>query len=306
MKQDLGGYGFGIDVARPDDRRDDGCYARRRWQIEAARDAMSTLARSTTGRIVLHVIAMAGDRCVGFHSAGIARELSTIKWARGWAFRLHTLLIDWLVRYVSQPSKLRIDAAKADARFLETVLDRGDVLLSEGNTRLAALVKRITRSRWSHVSMYVGPLEDGPDPRCIVEADIAAGVRSIRLSELDAVRFRVLRPRGLNDVQRSRLVDWVTSQIGREYDLPYALAVAQDLLNLNWPKRCRPSSPIIADTATRFICCSLLAHAFSAVGYPIAYFPTGVNIAATARYGRLTPGDFEHAAIFAVLDREGE
>ena len=74
------------------------------------------------------------------------------------------------------------------------MLRYGDVLLTEGNTRMAALVRRITGSPWSHVSMYVGPLEEGSDPRCIVEADVAAGARAVPLSELKGLRVRVLRP----------------------------------------------------------------------------------------------------------------
>ena len=54
---------------------------------------------------------------------------------------------------------------------LSARLRAGDVLLTEGNTRAAALVRCVTRSPWAHVSIYVGPLEAGDDPRCIVEAD---------------------------------------------------------------------------------------------------------------------------------------
>ena len=35
-----------------------------------------TLARFRHGRILLHLLAMLGDRCIRFHIAGIARELS--------------------------------------------------------------------------------------------------------------------------------------------------------------------------------------------------------------------------------------
>jgi hypothetical protein len=41
---------------------------------------------------------------------------------------------------------------------------------------------------------------------CVVEADIAAGVRSIRLSELNALHVRVLRPIGLNDMAADAFV----------------------------------------------------------------------------------------------------
>src|ERR1700750_2996219 len=91
-----------------------------------------------------------------------------------------------LLSLLTQPVK----PATADARSLAAFLRDGDVLLTEGNTRVAALVKRLTKSSWSHVAMYVGPLEEGPDPRCIVEADVAEGVRSIRLSELECVNVR--------------------------------------------------------------------------------------------------------------------
>lgn len=35
---------------------------------------MLTLARFSLGRVVLHLIAMAGDRAFRFHAAGIRRE----------------------------------------------------------------------------------------------------------------------------------------------------------------------------------------------------------------------------------------
>jgi hypothetical protein len=36
---------------------------------------MLTLARFSAGRVVLHLIAMTGDRAFRFHSAGILREI---------------------------------------------------------------------------------------------------------------------------------------------------------------------------------------------------------------------------------------
>src|SRR5216684_5682676 len=122
-----------------------------------------------------------------------------------------------LAVFLTQPVKRYSPATTTDPESLSAVLRNGDVLLTEGNTRAAALIKRITRSTWSHVSIYVGPLEEGPDPPCIVEADIAAGVRSIRLSELTALHIRVLRPVGLNDTDRRRLADWGVNRIGGEY-----------------------------------------------------------------------------------------
>ena len=90
-----------------------------------------------------------------------------------WIARATSLFIDALAHYLAQPVKHH-SPSTADPLSLAAVLLRGDVLLTEGNTRAAALVRRVTSSTWSHVSMYVGPLEDGPDPRCIVEAAASA------------------------------------------------------------------------------------------------------------------------------------
>jgi permuted papain-like amidase YaeF/Yiix C92 family enzyme len=262
---------------------------------------MTALARFSVGRILLHLLAMLGDRCVRFHAAGIMREVAPIAAAPALLAGMRARLIDGLVRYLAQPDKHCTVAATADPRSLSAILDRGDVLLSEGNTRLAALVKRITRSPWSHVSMYVGPLEDGPDPPCIVEADIAKGVRSIRLSELNALRVRVLRPIALIDTDRCRLADWVVSRIGSEYDLAHACVLGRDLLCASPPTELQPSSYTTANSTQRFICCSLLAHAFAVVGCPIAPVPMRFSVPVAAGHGNLTPGDFEHASIFEVV-----
>jgi len=52
--------------------------------------------------------------------------------------------------------------------------------------------------------MYVGPLEEGRIPGASSKLN-RAGVRAIRLSELEGLNVRVLRPIGLTDAARSRL-----------------------------------------------------------------------------------------------------
>lgn len=185
-----------------------------------------------------------------------------------------------LARYLAKPVRQRGAAASADLRALSARLLRGDVLLTRGNTRMAVLVQRLTRSPWSHVSMYVGPLETGPDPRCVVEADVAAGVRAVPLSEFAGQQVRVLRPTALRDGDRDRLADWVLSQVGNEYDHAHALALAGRLLRL--------PSALLASPApgSRFICSSLLAQAFVLVGFQLS---------------AQLPGDFEGAAGFDVV-----
>lgn len=195
------------------------------------------------------------------------------------------LLTSLVGRFLAQPLKRRDDSPATDAQALAGLLQLGDVLLTEGNSRAAALVRRLTGSAWSHVSMYVGPLDEHPDPRCIVEADIAAGVRAVPLSEFKGQRARILRPKALDDAERGRLAQWVVSRIGDPYDLAHAWALAR------WLLRLAPSPRAMANDAKRFICSTLLAQAFLFVGFPIA----------AAETRSVIPRDFESAPGFEVV-----
>jgi hypothetical protein len=199
---------------------------------------------------------------------------------------LYTRLFNALALYLAQPVKRDNPSVTPDLQNLAAVLIHGDVLLTDGGTRIAALVRRVTRSPWAHVAMYVGPLESGADPHCIVEADIAAGVRAVRLSELSGLRVRVLRHRGLDDVERRRLADWVVSRIGGQYDLAHAWALGRKLVRLPLASDSAPGPVAITQGATRFICSTLLAQAFLLAGYPIV-----------PDHSYVTPHDFETASV---------
>jgi hypothetical protein len=215
--------------------------------------------------------------------------------------RMRGRLMGALAAYLAQPLKHGGLAPDADPQSLSALLLPGDVLLTDGNTRAAALVRRITGSPWAHVSMYVGPLEDGPDPRCIVEADVAAGVRSVRLSELKGLQLRVLRPTGLDDKERRRLIGWVVSRIGAAYDVAHAWLLAAKLLRLPLGTRLLAPAGAMAQNATRFICSTLLAQAFVLVGYAIAPVQLGLRAAGAPDHRYVTPQDFESAALFEVV-----
>ena len=191
-------------------------------------------------------------------------------------------ITDALARFLAEP--ISRPAASSDVLALSALLRPGDVLLTEGNTRAAALVRRVTRSPWAHVSIYVGPLEGGNDSRCIVEAHISAGVRAVPLSVFKGQRTRIVRPLGLNEADRRRLADWLVGHIGAPYDLAHAWALCRLLLKLAPPRT-------KVQDAKRFICSSLLVQAFLVVGHPIATSP--------ARYA--VPRDFESAAGFEVV-----
>ena len=187
-----------------------------------------------------------------------------------------------LARFLAEPVSRPV--ATRDALALPGLLCAGDVILTEGNTRAASLVRRVTRSPWAHVAIYVGPLEAGDDPPCIVEAEIAAGVRAVPLSQFKGQRSRIVRPQGLNETDRQRLAAWLVGHIGDPYDLPLACALCFWCLKL-------PAPRTMAQDAQRFICSSLLVQGFLFVGHPIAI----------SQAGPVVPRDFESAVGFEVL-----
>ena len=196
--------------------------------------------------------------------------------------RTFALVAGALARFLTEPVSRPV--ATSDALALSGLLCAGDVLLTEGNTRAASLVRRVTRSPWAHVSIYVGPLQAGDDPPCIVEAEIAAGVRAVPLSQFKGQRSRIVRPLGLNETDRQRLADWLVGHIGDPYDLRLACALCLWSLKL-------PAPWTIAQDAKRFICSSLLVQGFLFVGHPIA----------NSQAGSVVPSDFESAVGFEVL-----
>ena len=205
----------------------------------------------------------------------------------------------FLSSYLAQPIRRSRPSSTQDLVSLRPWLLPGDVLLTDGITRAAALVRRITRSDWAHVSMYVGSLDEGPDAHCIVEADVAAGVRSVPLSEFAGQQVRVLRPKNLSEADRRRLVDLVVSRIGDAYDLGHAwrLAIALRLPILG---RLGSAGSAMAETTTRFICSTLVAHAFVLVGCPIPALQMGARAAGGEGHRYVTPRDFELAPLFEV------
>ena len=47
----------------------------------------------------------------------------------------------------------------SDPEHLRSVIEPGDVLLVEGNSRISGIIKYLTQSTWSHAALYVGPID---------------------------------------------------------------------------------------------------------------------------------------------------
>jgi hypothetical protein len=221
----------------------------------------------------------------------------------------------WVAGYLSKPLKgfTPLTTGNPDA-FIRT-LRPGDIVLIEGNTRVATAIKYLTQSTWSHSTLYVGPIpgraEPDGEPHVMIEADLDEGVISIPASKYAAAHTRICRPVGVSVTDIDQVCRYAVERIGYAYDLSNFM----DLFRYFLPM---PPVPTYlrrrmlafgAGSPTRAICSTLIAEAYHSIGYPI--LPAiGVAEALAAARGDDTPVavrnreilHIQHHSLFAPRD----
>ncbi len=162
----------------------------------------------------------------------------------------------------------------SDPEHLRGVIDQGDVLLVEGNSRVSGIIKYLTQSTWSHAALYVGPIDgaEEPDgePHVLIEANIGEGVTSAPLSKYFPYHTRLCRPVGLSFEDRNMVCRYAINRIGFGYDTKNILDLMRYLFPLPIPQRWRRRMIAFGSgDPTKIICSALIAQAFDAVRYPI-------------------------------------
>lgn len=182
---------------------------------------------------------------------------------------------DRLARLLSRPDPRYQPLATSDPRALAAVIEHGDVLLVEGNTRFSTAIKYLSQSTWSHAALYVGDAVDqeagGAARQWLVEADVVEGVIAVPLEKYAGMHTRICRPLGLADEDRRKVVGYVTARLGHRYDLKNILDLVRYLLPqppvpVRWRRRLLALG---SGDPTRAICSTLIAQAFQSVRYPI-------------------------------------
>ena len=176
-----------------------------------------------------------------------------------------------IVNYLTQQAKDFEPASTSDPAKLRAALQPGDVLLVEGSTRIAGIIKYLTQSTWSHSALYIGDTLGSGDPHMLVEVEVQEGCTAVPLAKYENAQTRICRPVGLDDEGRKAVIDFMISKIGLEYDTKNVVDLARYLI----PK---PPVPIRfrrrllalgSGDPTRAICSTLLAQAYQTVNYPV-------------------------------------
>ena len=180
-----------------------------------------------------------------------------------------------IAHYLMRENESNRLIAPIDFAELTKILQPGDVLLVESNTRVSGPIKYLTQSTWSHAALFVGPIEDSNEldgePHVLVEAELVTGVCSSPLSKYRGAHTRICRPINLREEDLSALIAFAVERIGYTYDLHNLFDLIRYLLPAP-PLPIRLRRRFIAagaDAPTRALCSTLVAQAFQSIHYPI-------------------------------------
>src|SRR5262245_21269537 len=197
--------------------------------------------------------------------------------------------------------------------LLRMTIQKGDVLLVDGEQRVSEVIKYLTQSSWSHAALYVGDelwrrhpeqrpeLEArfGVDARhVLVEAIMEEGVIASPLAKYETHNLRVCRPHGLQAEHCHAIVDEILAQLGSSYAVRNVLALARYFFPVSViPRHWRRHALELGDDFTKEVICStLIARAFQHVGFPILPAVTpGTSARVRSRWlARFRPDPYPH------------
>jgi len=190
-----------------------------------------------------------------------------------------------LSRYLAQPLAHYELRCRNDADLLKAAVQKGDVLLVEGDQRVSAVIKYLTQSSWSHAVLYIGDelLRRDEETRrrtlevfgdqsehLIVEA-LTEGVVVSPLVKYIDFNIRICRPHRLRGDHLKIIMAEAIDSIGLRYDVRNILDLALHLIVVSiLPGRHREEVLRLGSgVSSQVICTSLLGRLFHKIGFPV-------------------------------------
>src|SRR5262245_55990730 len=168
---------------------------------------------------------------------------------------LRRKLLDSATRALTRPRRHYHHRLLSHLGTLRATLQKGDVLLVDGDQRVSEVIKYLTQSSWSHAAIYVGDelwrrhpamrhvlaSEFGEDAQhLVVEALVEEGVVASPIGKYLDFNMRVCRPYNLRRDDLRIILDDVIGQIGYRYDVKNLLDLARYFLPVSLvPRRFR-------------------------------------------------------------------
>lgn len=198
-----------------------------------------------------------------------------------------------------------------------------DVVLVEGHSRVAHVIRTITQSRWSHAALYIGRLHDvedpltrqkikavydgQPDTQLIIESQLGLGTVIRPLHIYENRHLRICRPRELAYADAQSVMRYAANRLGTDYDIRAILDLAR--FYLPWsilPRRWRSSLlSWQSGNCTKTVCSTMIAEAFGFIYYPILPLVKRRANGQVQMFHRnpklCTPSDFDYSPYFDII-----
>ena len=206
------------------------------------------------------------------------------------------------------PGYRRLDTV--DIADIAQTLEKGDIVLVDGNTRISTAIKYLTQSTWSHACLYVGENGDASSELNLLEADLKNGVHLVNLDHYASFNLRICRPVSLSDEEIKQMTDFAMQRIGHQYDLKNVVDLIRYVIQKPAvPNRYRRSLISLGSgEPTKAICSTLIAESFQSINYPILPRRNGesgmageVPLLYKQHFTHFTPRDFDLSPYFRII-----
>ncbi|MGH7788594.1 MAG: YiiX/YebB-like N1pC/P60 family cysteine hydrolase [Candidatus Binatia bacterium] len=189
-------------------------------------------------------------------------------------------------RLLTQPLASYVQRVPNNVDKLKRTLQKGDVVLVEGDQRVSQVIRYLTQSSWSHCALYVGDELLKGDPQraallrarfgdeaqhLVIEAEQGNGVCASPIAKYQRYNIRICRPQGLHREDVDAVLGYVIGHLGRRYNARHIVELARFFFPVSIvPQRWRRAALTFGSSNGRaVICSSMIADAFARIGYPI-------------------------------------
>ena len=184
---------------------------------------------------------------------------------------------------------------------IKSILQPGDVVLVEGQSRVSSAIQFITSSNWSHAAVFIG--KTASVQHCLIEVKAVDGCTYTDLDTYMHHNLRVCRPIFLDKKKKKILIDHLVKKIGLKYDLKNIFDLMRYIYpNPPVPKKFRRNLiGIGAGNPTKAICSSLIAEAFKEIDHPILPFKDKLKSVIIRHPTFCLPRDFDISPFFQII-----
>ncbi|MCU7940070.1 MAG: hypothetical protein KZQ64_05525 [gamma proteobacterium symbiont of Bathyaustriella thionipta] len=232
--------------------------------------------------------------------------------------RIWNSMVKWL-----NTEKHSIELPPYDFKQLCYEIRPGDIILVEGRSRVAEVIKLITQSPWTHSALYIGHLYDikdhllreqvehyyldGSEEPLIIEALLGEGAVVHSLKKYNHDHLRICRPSNITPKDAQKVIEYGIKKLGSEYHVRQLFDLARFLIPYSLlPRRWR-SSLFMHNTgpATQTVCSSMISEAFQQIKFPILPVTEKLQNGEYNLYMRnprlVTPKDFDYSPYFEII-----